>query len=84
MITYLLYYLADSDDCDPKTFTTDNIVHSGDVIKLDTGLYHVVTHLREQKRGVQLVLSKSGQTHEEAVLLAAQYKHWPKSGRLPS
>lgn len=78
MYAYRIYYLADHDDGDPKRYESSFPVSPGDVIQLpETGYFHQAISLREQKTGTRLDLSKSGQSEQEARLLAAQYGHWP-------
>lgn len=76
---YLLKYLADQDDLDPKMLQATRPYSPGDALHLEasSGFYHLVVQVRELKTGTQLVLSKSAQSEAEARLLAAQYKHWP-------
>lgn len=75
---YRLHYLADHDDGDPRHYESAAAVRPGQVIRLpETGYFHQVTRLHEQKTGTRLDLSKSAQSEREARLLAAQYGHWP-------
>lgn len=73
--SFRLKYLADADDMQPKTYSTDLKPLIGDVIQIDNGDYHCITKINQLKSGGQLVLSKSGQNDDAAYLLAQQLGH---------
>lgn len=72
MHTYKLKYLSIEGDSAQPTFESANRLEIGDVIELESGFWHFITDIRSLKTGTQLVLAESGQTAQEAELLAMQ------------
>jgi hypothetical protein len=71
---YRLYYLADGDDMNDKTYSSDTAVKVRDIIQLGCGFYYMIIDIKQQKSGTRLDLSKSAQDEEECELLAKQYE----------
>ncbi|VWD15441.1 hypothetical protein [Burkholderia contaminans] len=72
---YTLRYLHDSQSDGPSTYESDTPVSVEDVLWLEeSGFYHNVNQVLQQKTRVQLLLSKSSQSEAEARLVAAQLK----------
>ena len=72
MHTYKLKYLSIEGDSAQPTFESAKRLEVGDVIELESGFWHFITDIRSLKTGTQLVLAESGQTAQEAELLARQ------------
>lgn len=72
MHTYKLKFLSNEGDMKPKAYMSARKVEAGDVIQLDNGNWHCVTRLQSLKTVVQLVLAESGQSAQQAALLAKQ------------
>ena len=75
MHKYRIKYLSDNDSANWKTYETEKPVKIGDTIRLACGFYHLITAIHDQKTGVQLVVSKSAETPQEALLVAKQLGH---------
>ncbi|WP_121498058.1 hypothetical protein [Pseudomonas aeruginosa] len=67
-----LRYLHDADDMNPTHLETDQPIKVGDVVELEDGFWYGVTDIRILKRDIQLTLSKSSQSPEEAKLVMKQ------------
>ncbi|TYO83348.1 hypothetical protein DQ397_001155 [Pseudomonas sp. CK-NBRI-02] len=67
-----LKYLHDADDMDPTHLETDQAIKIGDAVELSDGFWYGVTDIRILKRDIQLTLSKSSLTSEEAKLVMKQ------------
>ena len=75
---YRLYCPGEPGDDTPKKYTSENAVQAGDVIAPpDSTLFYVVYQVTPQKTGTRLTLSSSGQSRQDALLLAEQKGHWP-------
>jgi len=74
MHKYRLYYLADADDMNDKTYSSETEVKRGEIITLGCGFYYMVIDINQQKSGIRLDLSKSSQSPDECALLAKQYE----------
>lgn len=67
-----LKYLHDADDMNPTHLETDQAIKIGDAVELSDGFWYGVTDIRILKRDIQLTLSKSSLTSEEARLVMKQ------------
>ncbi|OCT28181.1 hypothetical protein [Pseudomonas putida] len=67
-----LKYLHDADDMNPTHLETDQAIKIGDAVELSDGFWYGVTDIRILKRDIQLTLSKSSLTSEEAKLVMKQ------------
>ena len=72
MRKFKLKYGFDFDDSCPKTYESDEPIKIGDAIFVANGFWHAVTDIRILKRDIQLTLSKSSQSPEEAKLVMKQ------------
>ncbi|WP_426123952.1 hypothetical protein [Pseudomonas sp. PSPC2-3] len=72
MRKFKLKYGFDFDDSCPKTYESDEPIKIGDAIFVANGFWHAVTDIRILKRDIQLTLSKSSQSQEEAKLVMKQ------------
>lgn len=70
--TYKLNFEFDKDQGSSTTYRSANPVSAGAVFEHDDGLWYYVTEVRQMKSYVRLSLSKSGQSPQEARLLADQ------------
>ena len=69
---YRLHYRADADDGNQPTYETDEGLTIGQVIQLENGFHYCVIGVHEFPDGGCLDLSESGQSPEQARLLAEQ------------
>ncbi|AIN57951.1 hypothetical protein [Pseudomonas soli] len=67
-----LKYLHDADDMNPTHLETDQAIKIGDAVELSDGFWYGVKDIRILKRDIQLTLSKSSLTPEEAKLVMKQ------------
>ena len=72
MRKFKLKYGFDFDDSCPKTYESDDPIKVGDAIFVVNGFWHAVTDIRILKRDIQLTLSKSSQSAQEAKLVMKQ------------
>lgn len=72
MRKFKLRYLHDCDDLNPTHHETDKPIKVGDAIELVDGFWYGVTDIRILTRDIQLSLSKSSQSAEEAKLVMKQ------------
>ncbi len=72
---YRLHYWADFDDANQPTLETNERISVGQVIQLEDGYHYYVFRVDEFDGGGCLDLSKSGQSPDEARLLAKQHGH---------
>jgi len=72
MRKFKLKYSHDNDDSCPKYYESDDAIRVGDAIRVENGMWHAVTDIEILKRDIQLTLSKSSQSPEEAKLVMKQ------------
>ena len=72
MRKFKLQYGYDFDDSCPKYYESDDAIRVGDAIRVENGMWHAVTGIEILKRDIQLTLSKSSQSPQEAKLVMKQ------------